>query len=73
MNREVSCFLEADGFASDMVKVGNYWPTISSFLIVGFLLFRGIGIFKRDSQRAAVNVSDDFLGSSSRDLSKGNG
>ena len=27
--------LEADVFASETVKVGNYWPTISSFWIVG--------------------------------------
>ena len=27
--------LRADVFASVTVKVGNYWPTISSFWIVG--------------------------------------
>ena len=43
MNREVPCFLEANGYASDTVKVGNYWPTISSFLIVGLSSLQGLG------------------------------
>ena len=38
---EVLCFLEADVFASDTVKVGNYWPTISSFWIVGLSSLQG--------------------------------
>ena len=45
---EVLCFLEADVFASDTVKVGNYWPTISSFWIVGLSSLQGNWDIKRE-------------------------
>ena len=56
-------FEEADGFASYKVKVGNYWPTISSFLMVGLSSLQGkVGYLKRDSLRAGVTCKRRQIG-----------
>ena len=42
-------FEEVVSFASCVVKVGNYWPTTLSFLIVVLSSLRDFGYLKRDS------------------------